>query len=297
MRGISHLLLLSALFCLSASIAPAQEVSPLTLNTRPAFPGFAPRVDLDNASRKELENLRRVAEEDRSRYAPFLKGENTGIFKLFPDNGCTAKNLIRVDGDCEGFVPDSSVYTFRTETYGRRVGDLALLKDNFAGRLVFSQPIFVPLGDVPIEVVTEIHPAARLLTELQPNLAPATAERASMVLAQGFGASDYTFTATSSTSAGPTYLFRQIAFNVSGKVPKQRFRTRFGVVEVDMFKRTLQYQERKDTVYAFRVVRKDDDGVLTIVWKQLSRKDAPAIVFEKGDKIPNLIWEVRPQAK
>ncbi len=47
---------------------------------------------------------------------------------------------------------------------------------------------------------------------------------------------------------------------------------------------TLSLDKRADVIIVFRIVRKAEDGTLTIVWKELDRKEAPKIKFPKGEK-------------
>ncbi|MFT3742814.1 MAG: hypothetical protein QM785_00840 [Pyrinomonadaceae bacterium] len=119
---------------------------------------------LDKASRLEIESIRSVDETDRLKFAEFLKGDNTGVFKLFPDQGCVQNGLINVGGDCTGFVLDSSLYTFRSGKYGG--GDIGYLKDQFISKGLFSQWIMVSLGDIAIEDVTDAASSCQKLNSL-----------------------------------------------------------------------------------------------------------------------------------
>jgi hypothetical protein len=68
-----------------------------------------------------------------------------------------------------------------------------------------------------------------------------------------------------------TYALRVIAYK--GNI----LRTYRGFV-FDM----LAGDKRIDLTLAFRVVRKDDDGGVTIIWRELARRESPRIKFEKG---------------
>ncbi len=241
----------------------------------------SPRWGLDKASRKELDTIRRVDDDERWQNAEFLKEDNTGIFKLFPDRGCMQKGLIRVDGECSGFVPDSSLYTFRTGKYGG--GDVGYFQDRLISAGFFSQSIMVPLWDTPIGDVINTHPAVIGLLSYMPPVTPVTAEKEIKRFRKGVTSNGYTYAGSVDSSAGPTFAVRKIEFKRGGKPVEYRSPQGY-VINLD---RLLRFKERKDSVYVFRVVRKDEAGVLTIIWKQLSRKDAPAIKFQKGDKYPD----------
>jgi hypothetical protein len=46
----------------------------------------------------------------------------------------------------------------------------------------------------------------------------------------------------------------------------------------------LDLEKRVDLIVGLRVIRLDD-GNATIVWKELSRKDAPKLKFAKGEPL------------
>ncbi|MFT3742815.1 MAG: hypothetical protein QM785_00845 [Pyrinomonadaceae bacterium] len=127
------------------------------------------------------------------------------------------------------------------------------------------------------------HLPVKNLIHYVPAVTSAEAEASAKLFAKGVKAGGYVYAERLDTSAGPTFAVRKIEFKKGGK--DVTYDTKFGPLDIE---RVLRHKERKDTVYVFRVVRKDEDGVLTLVWKQLSRKDAPAIVFRKGDKYPDL---------
>jgi len=170
---------------------------------------------LDRASLKELESLRRVDQADRLQFAEFLKGDNTGIFKLFPDQGCLQKSLIRVDGDCTGFVPDSSLYSFRVGKYGS--GDVGYFKDRLISKGLFSQSIMVSLGDIAIEDVTDTLFPVNNLIHYVPPLTPAEAEMSVKLFAKGVTSGGYIYAESVDSSAGPTFAVRKIEFKRGGK--------------------------------------------------------------------------------
>ncbi len=230
---------------------------------------------LDKASRERLDQMRRVDREDHVRYGEFLKGENTGIFKLFPDNGCVEKNLIRVDGDCTGFVPDSNYFLFRTGKYALGGDhDIGFYYDNFINTSFLTQTIMVSLGNEPIESVTAMHAALKLLDDFQPYLTPASASRSVSLFSKGVDAAGYHFADRVAAEGYTTYAIREIEFKAGGHL------------EIPILS-YLKFKERRDSIYVFRVIRKSDDGSVTILWKQISRKNAPTIKFRKGDKFPD----------
>lgn len=135
---------------------------------------------LDSKEQKRVISMRKVDPADRDKYHDFLKGKNTGIFRLAPDFDCIENNNVRVDGKCANFVPISSFYM------------------------------------------------AYDIENLSPFL---------------------------------KYTEQTRTFYLMGN------------------------DKRADLIIVFRAVRSDDDRSITILWKQLQRKKAPSIRFEKDDTV------------
>nr|MBA3334881.1 hypothetical protein [Acidobacteriota bacterium] len=67
-----------------------------------------------------------------------------------------------------------------------------------------------------------------------------------------------------------TYVLRSIAYD--GKY----FRAVEGVAYNE-----FAFDKRRDVTVAFRIVRKDSDGSVTILWKEILRKNSPKIKYQK----------------
>jgi hypothetical protein len=132
---------------------------------------------LDKKAQEWVRSRRKVNPEDVATYNDFLGTTKTGIFRLFPDNGCVTKNVVRIDPDCANFVPLSSSFSFREGAY----------KED---------------------------------TELK-------------------------------------FL-------------------------------GLAKDDRDDIIVTFRIVRKEADGNVTIVWKELNRKETPKLKFGKGESMTDI---------
>jgi hypothetical protein len=93
--------------------------------------------------------------DDLAKYEDFLKQSNTGIFRLMPDYGCEAKNMLRVDGICENHVPGRWSYSLRLRDYSNEFfHDLWFADGNLISEGLLSQAIIFGLGDVSLENVS-----------------------------------------------------------------------------------------------------------------------------------------------
>jgi hypothetical protein len=238
-----------------------------------------PTIDKETSERIRL--ARRVDGADHSRYSELLNADKTGLFKLFPDHDCIDKNVVRIDGDCKNFVMASSSFSFRTLDYAHPYyHDLGFNRGEIFSNGFFSQGIFVSLGDVPIEDVTPGRDGLRFIFDFQTASDPGGARKMASSLKAGMEIGGFTYSSSFTPAENTTYALRSIAYNVANSLPKITEKTSMGERRFH----TLSLDNRADVIIVFRIVRKGADGSLTIVWKELDRKEAPKIKFPKGDK-------------
>lgn len=244
----------------------------------PSVPA-APTIDKETSERIRL--ARRVNPADHSRYVEFLKADKTGMFKLFPDYDCVTKNVIRTDGDCKDFVMASSSFSFRTHTYSHPYyHDLGFNHGEILSDAFFAQGIFVSLGDVPIEELTLGHDGLKFLFDLQTASDLAGARRTAAGLKGGIESAGFTYSGRVTPAENTTYALRSIAYDVDNSLPTISEKTSASELRFH----TLSIDKRADVIIVFRIVRKGGDGSLTVVWKELDRREAPKIKFQKSEK-------------
>ena len=238
-----------------------------------------PTIDKETSERIRL--ARRVDAADHSRYSEFLKADKTGLFKLFPDHDCVLKNVVRIDGNCENFVMASSSFSFRTLDYAHPYySDLGFNNDEILSNGFFSQGILVRLGDVAIEDVTPSRDGMRFIFDFQPASDPDAARSAAAGLKAGIESGGFTYASSVRPVENTTYALRSIAYNVANSLPTVSEMTSLSELRFH----TLAIDKRADVIVVFRIVRKGAEGSLTIVWKELDRKEAPKIKFAKKEK-------------
>ena len=205
-----------------------------------------------------------------NRYHDFLAKENTGIFRLVADHNCSENTkVISVSDDCLKYTMPGSgnSYSFRVGTY--RVRDLADLTyaDN---RLLISgmmmQGILVGLGDVPVEDVSLQSKGLKYLTDFQPVTDFENARAVDGKIVTGVEQDGFYYRRSLPAKENETYALRAIAYR--GKL----FRSVRGIPYNE-----FDFDKRRDVIVAFRIVFRDADDSLTIVWKQLSSADAPKL--------------------
>lgn len=207
-------------------------------------------------------------------FGAFLKQENTGLFKLVADSGCAGNvSVVSAKEKCLKFTMPGAgnSYSFRVNNYRvKHLADLTFSGNSFQVTGVLTHGILVNLGDVPLESVTLQTAGVKFLTEFEPIVDAEKAEAINRQLVAGIKKDGFLYSRGLSAIENTTYVLRSIAYN--GKV----MRSIRGIPYNE-----LDFDNRKDITIAFRVVRSDFDGSLTILWKELSKKDSPKIRKKK----------------
>ncbi len=242
---------------------------------------LSPDPVLTKDAHDRVVRLRKIDPADLARYASFLKQDDTGIFRLFPDYDCLERKYIRIDGPCAEFVPLSSSFSFRTGGYTDRFyQDIGFSVDNIVTGAFFSQGTLVSLGDVPIEQVSLGHPALTRLVRQVPSPDVPSAREMAAELTNGIAVGDYRYAAKLKADENTTYVVRSTAFKLGSSLPPLTQKTSM----TEMRFHSLVHDKRADIVVVFRIIRRDEDGV-TVVWKELDHKDAPKLKFAKGEPL------------
>ncbi|MBS1794854.1 MAG: hypothetical protein JSS81_13425 [Acidobacteria bacterium] len=238
------------------------------------------RPDGKPYTKEELEKIRALllpAPEDLETYKAFLDRPKTGIFRLFSFYDCYSKNLIRTDGPCADFIEDSWSFSFRWKTYNN-LSDVALVDGQIQTGSFFTQGLIVALGDVPLDNLSLASDGIKDLVEFKPAATFDEARRHSKKIKEGFDFAGFRFADRLTPEVGRTYALRSIAYRPH-KWPPIFLRPGDKLVRADARFFGIRYDVRDDLIVVFRVIRKDADGNLTILWKELQRRDAPKIKF------------------
>ncbi len=253
-----------------------KPISPRTGSANQSNAIFGARKALPFKQKLTGEQKKRLLpEEDAAKYTSFLREPKTGLIKLFPDVGCEENaNIIRADKECLNWIPNSAFYSFREREHTTEyLADIRLEKDFLISDGVLSQGILVALGSVPLDNVTLDSAGMNFLVNYQPEQKNKDAYRQTVQITRGIKADKFLYKNTLPAIADTTYALRVIAYR--GRFLQTFRRFRFNVLDGD---------ERTDLTLAFRVVRKSEDGSISLLWKELQRKDAPKLLYEKREK-------------
>jgi len=210
--------------------------------------------------------------EDLKTYAHLLAQPKTGIFRLLPDLECETNSLIiKADETCLKAIPESSFYSFREQEHTREIqADIRLKSNYLISDGILSQGILVNLGDIALQNVTMESAGLKFLTDYVPQALNKEAQKQFLQMTNGIKSGGYEYRTIVLANENATYAMRVVAYKGSALRTYRGFR-------FDL----LQGDKRIDLTLAFRVVRRDKDGGLTILWKELARRKSPRIKFEK----------------
>lgn len=231
--------------------------------------------------KKRIEALRAPNPQDLETYKDFLAQPHTGIVRLLPGYNCESKYVVRVDGNCVNMVPGSSFHRFREDALS---GDILFMDDTLIAEGFFSNSIMTGLGDIPMTDVSLATNGVKFLTDFLPSTELTDVKKQYAEISKGIITGNYAYSNSLSAVLDMTYALRVIAYRNGNNVLKRINRDQMlGVTpspeSKNMMFLALKGDTRIDLTLSFRVIRKDTDGSITLIWKELARKDAPEIVF------------------
>lgn len=182
---------------------------------------------------------------DREKFAEFLAQRDTGLIRLLPREKWDYKLSIRGGGAYYHFAK-------RRHEYGRG-SDISLEQGMFGVGFAGADFGFIAqLGDVPLEHVTIDSESAGFLSTFAAPTAESKAREQHRRSGVGFQLGELTYKSRSPALPNNTYLLRSINYGLS------------------------------DALVAFRVVRRDEDGSMVILWKTLHQFSKPQLETERA---------------
>jgi len=212
-------------------------------------------------SNETLKRLK-VQDGDLAPYREFLQGGGTGVLKLLPTIVCPRKGK-RVDVECEirryNLWLFANSYSFQVGKYVPPVfGDFALVDgkvDSWDNR---KQTILGTIGDVSLQDVTLQSEGCKFLADFAPATTVEGVRDQAVKIANGVTDGRYTYSRIVTAELNNTIVMRSIEYSTGEPAASPN----------------------ADVIVAMRVIKKDADGSITLIWKELDRKAAPALVLQ-----------------
>ncbi len=233
-------------------------------------------------------------DEDRVKYRKFLDKANTGIVKLFPYIDCGGKkgildvrNKCNSEGNDYRFRARGSAYSFRKETYGSSFSDIEFKESSLISNGFLANGFIVSLGDMKLDFVTLQMSELDYMTKFNPATNRVEARSQFQQFSNGVEIENRLFSNNLEVKANRTYVLRSIAYRYKDKFvnPLIKRRLRRPRQYMEEWSKFFSYgsDKRNDSIVAFRVIRKSDDGAITLIWKRLAKKKSPRLIYERRE--------------
>jgi hypothetical protein len=214
---------------------------------------------------QEQEMRLRPSTQDLNQFASFLQQPKTGLIRLLPDSGCQSDTkIIRTAEQCASYIPGSSFYSFREREYTLEgLADVRYKNGTLISDPLYGQGILLMLGDISLDGISLEADGLKDLSRYQPATESESALKQFTELSAGVINGKYLFRNVAPLGENVTYALRVIAYRG------------------DFARTILEEDERKDILVAFRIVRNERDNGITLLWKELSRKESPQLAHHR----------------
>ena len=206
---------------------------------------------------------------DIAKYSGILKRGKSGLIKLTPDLGCDDLTLqTRRSSKCDQFTlpGGGSAYSFRAGSHRQwLLADLIFDGRHFVAFGEYSQGFMTRLPDVSIDEVSLNSEGVGFIGDFVPANQQDAVARQNLQFVEGVEDGSFTYAKLLPVTDEGIYVLRSIAYR--GRVIRQSL----GGEAYN----ELDFDKRGDVIVAFRVIRRSPDGSITLLWKELQRKEAP----------------------
>lgn len=232
-----------------------------------------------NPTEKELKALA-PHPEDLAKYSTFLDKKRTGLVRLVPDAGCGDETMVVAATETCLKYPmpgNGSSYSFRNANYRvTRLSDLKFADGHFDTSGINQIGILVDIGNIELEQVSPGTKGMEFLNSFLPASDVAEAQRFDEQLLAGIERDGYRYSKRVRAAEGRTFAVRSVAYRGTF------VRSMNGLAYDEM-----AFDKRFDITVAFRIIRRHDDGSVTVLWKELARHESPRLKLKSKDKQNN----------
>lgn len=227
--------------------------------------------------RSEALKKLKPTEDERKMFAFFLSQPKTGLIKLAAEIDCSKiLDITKPNIECLNYYVEGKAraYSFRKNRYSHQAyADLERINGNFvvSGTYILGMMSF--LGNTPIETVTLQDKNVSALLRFEPAAELEKIVAQEKQITKGFSLGNLTYWKALPIRDNATYLMRSVAYQAKFRnLPKS-----------DSRKGSLEDDDRSDVVILFRVVQRNEDDSLLLLWKEIYRKNAPKIEVDMAN--------------
>jgi hypothetical protein len=232
-------------------------------------PAYKPPDFYSKKMTEAQKKLLAVSSEDRAAFASFLRQSDTGIVRLLPQGKYESDFTVKADRSPDDVLPirgGGAFYSFTEKTHSLGPWSEIGLQDDklITGFASASLGLITSIGDAPLETISLSSPGVEYLAGFVPPARYIEAYEQDRNNLKGIAAGSYTYQSVYPAVANTTYVLRSTAYHRQPRNPL-----------------VVQYPG-SDVLIAFRIIRKDADGSVVILWKRLQKFRAPKLKDEPG---------------
>ncbi len=261
------------------------------------------RIKREKLAWEEFDRQIGVSVKYLDKFDSFLEKENTGIFVLSANFDCKKQEVISTGSRCAKVIPNTYAFSFRARRYPTdTLGDISFNNGFLTVGGLLAPAIIVRLGSRPLESLSLESFGVKPLVDFVRAKNKRQLRPQFKQIAAGMINGNNLFSNRTKALTGNTYVVRLIAYRIwdraSTSVQRAVANSRYRRSTIGMhdFKPniadiTVEQRRgrsyRRDIIVAFRIVGKDADGRITLLWKELSNRKSPRITMKKSDVLSN----------
>ena len=226
-----------------ASLESKDSLSPGVIRATDRARLLAEIETLRNQLKSREQEFLSPTAEDKAAFAKYLTSSDTGLIRLLPRAQSEAQSKLSIRGG-------GAYYSFTGLTHEYGYGsDIEFQNGVFSvGFAGADYGFLATLGDVPLESISPDTLGVQLLSNLKSPVRMSEARAQQRLSSEGFEQDGIVYKRMAGAVVGNTYVVRSV--NI----------------------------DRSDVLVGFRVVRKDEDGSLILLWKMLKQYPAPTVI-------------------
>ncbi len=236
--------------------------------------------ELANKAKKYIVPTREL----KNKYSDFLKLPDAGMITLVEETACVYSEDKKDKGKdiferCPStFIPGGGrYYSFRKNDYVKSGwADIGFMDKWIYSFGWFNQSALVNLGDVALEDVSLKTKGVDYFAQFAPSLDINEADRQFRQYEKGVEIDGLSYKQMLPLEFDKTYALRVTAYDAD-----LQWIYKLGSKDIKIY--PLKGDRREDVIVAFRVVKKDENGNLTLLWRELQRTKAPVLIIPKKE--------------
>jgi hypothetical protein len=218
-----------------------------------------------------------------TKHSAFLKMPKTGLFHLLPDSGCNLfEQVLTVDEKCRSnTIPGGGAfYSFRRDKHVFPVyADIQLKDNNLTVAGAMMQSILVSLGPTELDKINLTSGGMETLVNFVPSNSFDEANKQAEQFQHGFIQGRYKYVRALPIDENTVYAARLIAYR-----PDKDSIIRTPTANGTYAPHPFELDKREDIIVVYRIVQKDADGSVWLLWRELAQKKSPILDMGNSNK-------------